>query len=331
MTDRTPPLIADAGAAHLRDLRDGIGWMEPVGPALDPAMIEALDRLLDKAQADLAGLVIAPRRGPFLAQADYGDWLTAANLAAWWRIADGVRRAQDVVARLAGGPIPVVALVTGAARDGGAELALHCDAVLARDGATLTFDHIARGLIPCRGALARSMARAALPDGSLAETAAEALFAILSEATAINLVADGTTRLGLAVQALQAEGSGALGEAKASAQALADRRQDPAGTGRPPDRILRLPGSPLYGRLVEQIDIALFRGGRDPGLQAVLTELAVILSGGDVPPGQPMAESEIRALERDVVGFLLRRPATLARLGRLGRPTQAGSRDHRAA
>lgn len=307
------PLIDANQSLRLHDLGDGVAWLEPVAASLDGALVDGLEQAMMVAEDRFAALIVGPRAGAFLATPPVDPWLPAINLAAWGEITEAAERAQSAFAALADLAIPVLGLLTGPARLGGAELLLHCREILASNQADIALDSLSLGLIPCHGGCARLLCLNALPDGTVADATAGALFDIIAGATPVTN-ADGRAKLGLKITGLPAEAADPLVAAKHQALAMArgDAHAMPAVA--PEHRILRMPGAPLLNRLIEKIDVALFQGDGDPSLQAVLTELAVILSGGDIAAGAPVAETELRRMEREILDFLIRRPATRVRL-----------------
>lgn len=124
----------------------GIGRITLARPplnVLDLAMFEALQTALTEAAADRRLVVLALRGDgkAFSAGADVAD-----------HTADKVERMltlfHGAIRRLRALEVPVVALVHGAALGGGAELALACDIVLARDDLKLGFPEILLGAFP---------------------------------------------------------------------------------------------------------------------------------------------------------------------------------------
>lgn len=110
---------------------------------LDLAMFEALQAALREASADrrLVVLAIAGAGKAFSAGADVADH-TADRVARMLTLFHGAIRQLQAL------EVPVVALAHGAALGGGAELAIACDIVLARDDLKLGFPEIQLGAFP---------------------------------------------------------------------------------------------------------------------------------------------------------------------------------------
>lgn len=126
--------------------RGPAGWItldRPPLNVLDLAMFEALQAALAEAAAD-RGLAVLALRGAgkaFSAGADVAD-----------HTADRVERMltlfHGAIRQLTALEVPVVAVVHGTALGGGAELAVACDFVLARDDLKLGFPEIRLGAFP---------------------------------------------------------------------------------------------------------------------------------------------------------------------------------------
>ena len=135
--------------------------------ALDGAMLEELERVLDQLEASpgravvvtgtgsafCAGLDLDPAGNPMLV--DLRRAVEAGDRDAVARLVDRLRRPVD---RLAGLPVPLLAALNGPALGVGAEIALRCDLRLLDPTANLSLNGVHLGLAPLAGggaALAR--------------------------------------------------------------------------------------------------------------------------------------------------------------------------------
>ena len=99
--------------------------------AVNFELMEALNDALDKAQADAKAIVLAGREGRFSGGFDLGMMSNFTR-------DDSVRlldRASELVLRLYGGPLPVVAACTGHAMPMGVFLLMSCDTRVGAAGA----------------------------------------------------------------------------------------------------------------------------------------------------------------------------------------------------
>lgn len=132
-----------------------------VGNAVDVATIDALEAILDAAEADpsLRSLVLTGSGGNFCAGADIaenGRRIATGAIEETWVV---LGRAADVTDRLAALPFPVIAAVDGVAFAGGFELVLCADIVVATDRARFADGHVAHGFVPGWGSTARAPAK----------------------------------------------------------------------------------------------------------------------------------------------------------------------------
>lgn len=121
--------------------------------ALNQAIVTALLAGLDAAEADpfARAVVIRGAGKNFCAGADLKAMLEGGS--------DCIRSLMEILRefliRLEQSRLAVVAAVQGAARAGGLELVLACDAVVASKSASFGDAHVANGLLPAGGATAR--------------------------------------------------------------------------------------------------------------------------------------------------------------------------------
>jgi enoyl-CoA hydratase/carnithine racemase len=134
------------------EVRDGVGWITLSRPEKRNALTVAMWRALPKAvraladRQDLVALVLQGAEGTFGAGADLTDIVAATESRA-----TATEYCLDVVTALhavATAPLPTVAVISGVAAGGGAELALACDLRIADPGAKITFPFARMGVVP---------------------------------------------------------------------------------------------------------------------------------------------------------------------------------------
>ena len=122
--------------------------------AISRPTMEALSAALDQVER-LEPAVLAIRgegRRVFVSGGDLKE------LAAVRSVEDAeamARRMRSLLERLAGLPMPVVAVLNGSAFGGGCELAVSCDFRIAADDIQMAFNQIALGIMPAWGGLER--------------------------------------------------------------------------------------------------------------------------------------------------------------------------------
>ena len=149
---------ASVGSQPVAVLRNGpLVWVTLSRPqkanALDKASIRALLAALDDAEADPARrAIILKGAGPnFCGGADLSDLLDGGSAG----VRETMQLLRTLLLRFERSRLAVVAAVQGAARAGGLEIALACDAVVATESATFGDAHLANALLPAGGATAR--------------------------------------------------------------------------------------------------------------------------------------------------------------------------------
>lgn len=187
-----PPPAGDAGATPVLLHRvDGVLFATLNRPAtrnaLAPDVVDALAAAVDQAAADPAvrALVLRGAGGFFCAGGNVGnfqDRLDAAPSPHAAPDADPVAARNRVfgrfMQRLAALPVPVIAVVEGAAMGGGMGLACAADLVLATQDAKFALSETQLGIIPAQIApfvVARTGLRAAMRMGLTGERASGAL------------------------------------------------------------------------------------------------------------------------------------------------------------
>ncbi len=122
--------------------------------ALDWETMEAFERAVEAlaARRDVRALVVCGAGGTFLSGGDLRVLHDASSEQDGARLSAGMTRALE---RLSALPFPVLAAIDGAARGGGAEVALACDVRVMAADATLGFVQVNLGLMPGWGGAQR--------------------------------------------------------------------------------------------------------------------------------------------------------------------------------
>lgn len=147
--------------AALLERRGAVAWITLNRPrelnAINPAMLDRLDTILDEVEADQAVrcAVITGAGRAFCAGADlaFVHAMPAAEREA--ATMAFLRRASAAMSRIEALPKPVIAAVNGATVAGGLEIVLCCDLILAAESARIGDGHAKYGLLPGAGGSAR--------------------------------------------------------------------------------------------------------------------------------------------------------------------------------
>ncbi|MEA4837766.1 MAG: 3-hydroxyacyl-CoA dehydrogenase NAD-binding domain-containing protein [Rhodospirillaceae bacterium] len=304
-------------SASLWDIGDGVACLElhAKRAVLDPSVFDALDRTIAQIPTHFQALVIGsedPRAfstgtDPNLLAAliDSGDF---AALEAT------LRCAQDSLFALKRSPFPVVAAAFGQTLDGGCELILHCDAIVAHAELAAGMPGVKSGLLPAWGGCAQSLLRSG--SGALPPEALQRLFAGLLSgqisgsahwARDMGILAPGDT--------ITMNRAHLLADAKARAIVLAK-----AGYRPPMPASLSVAGQAGAAILMDWANAQPDGTNTD---KTIAAHLATVLTGGNAEKGASVSEDAIRTLEREAFLGLVRLPEIQARIAHLAKTGKA--------
>jgi 3-hydroxyacyl-CoA dehydrogenase len=119
--------------------------------AVGQAVIEGLNKALDIAEQDFAGLVIWQTKPPFSAGADLEGIAPVVMQGDYETLGGIVKAFQDTTSRLRYSYVPTVAAVQGMALGGGCEIVMHCDRTVAALESYMGLVEIGVGLLPAGG------------------------------------------------------------------------------------------------------------------------------------------------------------------------------------
>ncbi len=310
---RAGPPVAKNGSAALWDVGDGVLCLEFTSKmnAIDPDILEMIERALDIVPGDYRGLVIYNEADNFSVGANIGLALFAANVALWPMIEEMVARGQRVYRRLKYAPFPVVAAPSGMALGGGCEILLHSDAVQAHGETYAGLVEVGVGLVPawggCTELLTRWLAHEKRPKGPIPPIAKT--FETIAKAEVARSAFEARDLLLLRPEdGITMNRDRLLADAKARVLAL-------AADYAPPDPPTFNLAGPTAAAAMDMAVEVLRRQGRASEYDAVVArELARVLSGGDTDIVDTLEEDDLLRLERAAFMALVRRPKTLARM-----------------
>lgn len=308
-------------AASLIDLGEGVAGLEFHSKmnTLGAETIDLLEKSLGAVEENFAGLVIGNQGEHFSAGADLNFLLRQAREKDWKGIEAAVRRFQQANMAVRYFPRPVVAAPTGLALGGGCEICLSCHRILAAAETYMGLVEIGAGLIPAGGGCKEILRRnlEGVPD-DLAEVD---LFPFTRRAL------ETVSQARVSGSARQARELGYLRRSDTTVMnrdfLLADAKQEVLHLVRQGFRPPR-PGSPL--RVVGKPGIHNVEAGlynmKEAGFVTayevhLITRLARVLCGGDVPARSLVSERHLLDLEREVFLELCAEPRTQERMEHL--------------
>ena len=313
--ERHGTAVLSTPGASLHDMGDGVGCFEVHTKmnAIEPAVLDALERTIERAPRTFRALVIGNDDArAFSVGADLRVILAAITAGDFAGLERFVTRGQELFLRLKYAPLPVVAAPFGLTLGGGCELALHCDAIVAHAELNAGLPEPNVGLLPgwggCTQILARMTRKAGIPRGPLA-TAAAAFDVLLRGATSTSAAEARDLAILRDDDRITMNRDRLLADAKAQALKLAD-----AGY-RPPEPLAIAPSGPSGKLSLMNTVQAQRRIGAFSAADVVIAEhIAGVLTGGDADATRPFGEREMMTLERTALLDLARHAATRARI-----------------
>jgi 3-hydroxyacyl-CoA dehydrogenase len=278
--------------------------------AVGEAVIEGLNKAMDIAEEQFAGLVIWQTEPPFCVGADLEGIAPVVMQGEWKRLEEIVANFQTVNSRLRFSFIPVVAAVQGMALGGGCEIAMQCDRTVAALESYLGLVEIGVGLMPGGGGCKEFAKRIseALPDNNFNPFLFKAFQNVATAKVATS--AQEARELGFLKESdlVVFNPNEILYVAKATARGLAE-----AGYHPPLPRPIKVAGrigvasvemgmvNMLEGHFMSEHDYFIAR------------KIAMAICGGDVDPGTEVPESWLLKLERDAFVELAANPKSQER------------------
>ncbi|MGR8932117.1 MAG: 3-hydroxyacyl-CoA dehydrogenase NAD-binding domain-containing protein [Gammaproteobacteria bacterium] len=300
-------------SASLWNIGDGLACLEFHSKmnTLDPDVLFLIQQSLTVIQQEFKGLVIYNEADHFSAGANLTLLLDAIDQQDWPAVTRIIRLGQQTYQALKYAPFPVVGAPSGLALGGGCEILLHCDAIVAHAELYAGLVEVGVGLIPgwggCKELLRRWLLFPKRPGGPVPAIAPT--FETIALAKVSKSAQEAKELLFLAeTDLISMNKDRLLADAKQRALQLAENYQPPEPT------FYALPGKSAWAAL----DIAV-RNLQASGKASVYDgeiarQLASVLSGGDCDITRPLSEQDVLDLELQAFLYLVKQPATLARL-----------------
>ena len=281
---------------------------------LSPEVCESIVAAVTLAEREYQGLVVWSGDEPFSAGADLQSLLPAFMERGVSAIEEAEKYMQDMMLRVRYAQVPVVAAIRGLALGGGCELLVHCARRVAHMESYIGLVEVGIGLIPGAGGLTYITRRAAEKS---ANGTGKDLLPFLSEGfTAAAMAKVGTS-------ALESRGLGYLLDSDVVVPhkdevlhvALNEvRALFNAGYRPPHKRLFAVAGrdgkATMMGQLVNMRDGG-FISAHD---FRIASEIAYVVTGGDVDAGTRVSEEYILTLERRAFCALIMENKTQERI-----------------
>jgi 3-hydroxyacyl-CoA dehydrogenase len=281
---------------------------------LSPEVCEGLVAAVELAEAQYKGLVIWSGQEPFSAGADLQALLPAFMERGVSAIEEAEKYMQHMVLRMRYAQVPVVAAIRGLALGGGCELLVHCARRVAHMESYIGLVEVGIGLVPGAGGLTYITRRAA--EKAASSTGKDLLPFLTEGFTAAAMAKVGTSALEsralgflLDSDIIVPHKDELLHVALGEAHALFD-----AGYRPPHKRPFAVAGrdgkATILGQLVNMRDGG-FISAHD---FRIASDIADVVTGGDVDAGTLVTEEYILALERRAFCGLIVAPKTQERI-----------------
>jgi len=296
----------------------GIVSFKTKGHTISEDVLDGINRAIDEAEKNCAGLVIWQTKEPFSFGANLAAIAPAIAAKQWDGIESGVALFQRTALRLRYSLIPTVCAVRGMALGGSCEFILHADRVVAALESYIGLVEVGVGLLPAGGGTKEFAVRAAEEVKRGANGSQLDQFPFLR--TYFQTIATAT----VAKSALEAKELGylrpsdivvmnayeVLHVAKTQAKALAESGY------RPPLPPVRVPVAGKTGLATLQMMLVNMREGGfiSPYDYEIGLKVARVLCGGELEPGSLVDENWFIELERREFMNLLRHEKTQARI-----------------
>ncbi len=294
-------IIRESPGASLVDLGDGVACLEfhTYMNTVDADVIEMMNASLDEVEKNYEGLVIGNEGQNFCVGANVALLLGAMQSQSWNEIDRLVKAFQDTNMAIKYFDKPVVAAPFNMTLGGGAEIAMHCARIRAHSELYMGQVEFGVGLIPAAGGCKELWIR---NIENVPEDASVDLFPYLQRAFETIALAKVATsakearKLGFLrrVDKITPNRDRLMAEAKEQALALVREGYEP-----PVPRRYQVLGRSGYAAL--QIAIKSFQWGKRVTDHEVVmaTQLAKVLTGGDVEAGTEVTEQHLLDLERE--------------------------------
>jgi 3-hydroxyacyl-CoA dehydrogenase len=281
---------------------------------LSPGVLEGLDRALDLAESQYQGLVVWQGDEPFSVGADLQAVMPAFVASGVSAVDDVEAEMQRVFLRMRYAQVPTIAAIRGMALGGGCEISVHCTRRVAHMESYIGLVEVGVGLLPGAGGLTYIARRAA--ENARSSTGTD-LLPFLSEGfKAAAMATVGTS-------ALESRKLGYLLDSDIIVPhrdellfvALQEAKSLYQSGYRPP--IKRR--FPVAGRSAKATILGSLVNMRDGGFISqhdfhIASEIATVLTGGDVEAGTLVTEEYLMQLERKGFCGLIVRPKTQERI-----------------
>lgn len=304
------PLMHNRAASYF-DLGHDVGLLEFHSKAntLDGDSMHLLAEAMEHATANFRGIVVHNDAAHFSCGVNLGSILNYIEQEDFSGLDRFLDHFQQTVKAMKNAPIPVVAAPSGLSLGGGFEVVLHADKVIFHANSVTGLVETMVGVVPGGGGIKEMLYRWHERKGDEAQAAWQTFMTIAYGKTAGSpLEAEPLAMFNAGIDDYVMNRDRLLDTAIAAVLDLA-----PAYAPKQ-HRPLKMSGRELWREMQEWLHQAHEKGQLTAHDVSTGSQVAMIVTGGDVDAGTPMTEDEILALERKAFLELARTSETKARI-----------------
>lgn len=304
------PILGNDVASYF-ELSDQIGLVEFHSKAntLDGESMALLSNAVEHASQNLRGLIIHNDAAHFSCGVNLAAVLAFIKDADWEGLDQFLAHFQATVLAMRHAPVPVVAAPSGLSLGGGFEVVLHTDKVVFHANSVTGLVESLVGVVPGGGGVKEMLYRWSEREGDVSKGAWQAF---------MNIGYGKTARSPLEAEPLAMFRQG-IDSYVMNRDRLLDTAMDVVlemVDDYLPERRQRLamPGREVWQDMIDWLKKAQLKGHLTPHDVTTGSQIAMIVTGGDVDAGTIMNEEDICALERRAFLALAKTPETSARI-----------------
>lgn len=307
------PVVENAVASYF-ELPAELGLVEFHSKAntLDGESMALLQQAVQHASDNLKGLIIHNDAAHFSCGVNLEGVLGFIRNSDWDGLDGFLEHFQKTVLAIRYSPIPVVAAPSGLSLGGGFEVVLHADKVVFHANSVTGLVESLVGVVPGGGGVKETLYRWVEREGDVTKGAWQAFMNVGYGKTARSpLEAEPLTMFRKGIDSYVMNRDRLLDTAVGVALGMADKYSTNKRQS------LAMPGRDVWIEMIEWLNKAAARGRLTPHDVTTGTQIAMIVTGGDVDAGTTMNEEEICALERLAFLTLAKTPETKARIAHM--------------
>jgi 3-hydroxyacyl-CoA dehydrogenase len=309
---KTRSALIENDAASFFDLGQGVGLVEfhSKANALNADSMRLLRSAIEYASVNLKGLVIHNAAAHFSCGVNIGGILDFIKAADWTGLDNFLDDFQQTVKAMKYSPIPVVAAPAGLSVGGGFEVLLHTDKVIYHANSVTGLVESQLGLVPAGGGVKEMLYRWFENKGDETRAAWETFMNTGYAKTAKSpLESEPLSMFRQGFDEFVMNSDHLLGNAVDAVLALSVDYKV-----RPDASPFKMPGRDAWAEMRDWLKKAHEKGYLTPHDVTTGTQIAMIVTGGDVDAGTLKTEDEIYALERKAFLALAHTDQTRARI-----------------